>query len=131
MVGLIWATRGHSWDFRFLLRGGYSDPLPAYERVFFGMQGESAGCRRVGDRVALRFPDPLRRKDAAGRVIPHDFVVMAPLSDKIATIDDGLNRVWPLVSDIYAELWLGGPPASEDVESAVDGPSVLGPSGDG
>ena len=29
---LIWATRGRSWGFRFLLKGGLSDPLMAYER---------------------------------------------------------------------------------------------------
>ncbi len=64
VVRLIWATRGRSRDFRFLLDGGYSGPLPAYERAFVGMQGQVEGCRRTEDGVALRFLDPGGRKDA-------------------------------------------------------------------
>ena len=99
--------------------GGYSDPLPAYERAFFGMQGETECCRRVGKYVALRMPDPLLREDAAGRIIPHDFVVMGALADDIRSVDDGRARIWPLVADIYARVWVGGPPTAEAVQSAL------------
>lgn len=119
MVSLIWATRGRSWGFGFLLRGGYRDPLAAYERAFAGMESERAVCRRVGGRVALRFPDPLDRNDTAGRVIPHDFVVMGPLADQINSIADGLDKIWPLVADFYAQIWSSGtPPTAEEVQSA-------------
>lgn len=55
--------------------------------------------------VALRFPDPLGRKDAAGRVIPHEFVMFRPLTDEIQSIEDGLQLVWPLVADEFGRVW--------------------------
>ena len=35
---LIWATRGRSWGFRFLLNAGLPDPLADYERSFADSQ---------------------------------------------------------------------------------------------
>ena len=119
-MNLIWATRGRSWGFRFLLKGGYPDPLSAYEHAFAGVEDERTGCWRVGDQLALRFPDPLNREDAAGRVIPHDFVVFEPLANDIRSVDDGLQRVWPLVADIYARVWSVSPPSANAVQSAID-----------
>lgn len=119
-MNLIWATRGRSWGFRFLLNGGYTDPLPAYESAFADLESEREACRRFGGRVALRFPDPLNREDAAGRIIPHDFVVWEPLANDIRTVDDGLRRVWPLVADIYARAWDESPPSANAVQSAID-----------
>jgi len=106
-MSLIWATRGRTWGFRFLLDGGFTDPLPEYETAFVGVEDAPKACRRVGGRVALRFPDPLGRKDTAGRVIPHDFVVTGPLADEIDSVDDGLRLVWqqPRVADEYARIW--------------------------
>ena len=60
---LIWATRGRSWGFRFLLKGGLSDPLLVYERSFADAKEEPAACHRAAGKVALRFPDPLGRRD--------------------------------------------------------------------
>ena len=109
---LISATRGRTWGFRFLSNGGIDDPLLAYEDAFADRQTESTVCRRVGDKVALRFRDPDGRKDAAGRVIPHDFVVFAPLADAIDSVEDGLRVVWPLVADEFDRVWdLPNPPA--------------------
>ncbi|MGI5951873.1 MAG: hypothetical protein ACOX61_08525, partial [Brooklawnia sp.] len=118
MTNLIWATRGRSWGFRFLLDGGYPDPLPPYERAFLGLQDETATCRRVGEQVALRFADPLGRQDAAGRVIPHDFVVPAPLADQIRSVEDGLQKLWPLVAEVYARRWDAAAPTAGEVQAA-------------
>ena len=113
---LIWATRGRSWGFRFLLNGGRSDPLREYERSFAGLETEPATWRRAAGKVALRFPDPLGRKDAAGRVIPHDFVVFGDLADEIATVEDGLQQIWPRVAGTYARVWDSeGPPSIADL----------------
>ena len=112
MVDLIWATSGREWGFRFMLNGGYADPLHTYETAFAGLDGESAICRRVGKQVALRFPDPLGRSDASGRVIPHDFVVMTPLADLVDSVDAGLREVWPIVADSYAQVWDSDRPPS-------------------
>lgn len=102
---IIWATRGRTWGFKFLLDGGFADPLKAYETVFSGQGSTGEMFTRVGDRVALRFLDPLGRKDRAGRVIPHEFVVFDSLADDIHTVDDGRKLVWPLVADEYARIW--------------------------
>ena len=113
---LIWATRGRSWGFRFLLNGGRSDPLLEYERSFADLEGEPTSWRRADGKVALRFPDPLRRKDGAGRVIPHEFVVYGDLADEIESVEDGLQQIWPLVEGAYARVWdAEGPPSFADL----------------
>ena len=122
----IWATRGRSWGFRFLLDGDYPDPLPAYERVFSVIEDEPRLCVRVGAQLALRFPDPLDRRDSAGRVIPHDFVILepldneAPLAGKINSVDDGLQKIWPLVSEVFAGVWnKPRPPDAATIRTAI------------
>ncbi len=102
---LIWATRGRTWGFRFLRDGGVKDLLSVYDEVFSGVGDEREVCRRVGRMVALRFPDPERRQDRAGRVIPHDFVVFEPLADKLHSVDDGRQLIWPEVADEFARVW--------------------------
>lgn len=104
---LIWATRGLHWGFRFLDDGGFADPLPEYDAVFSAVGRESEACERVGDRVALRFPDPEGRVDSAGRVIPHEFVVFPPHADDIRTLDDALRLVWGKVAADYAARYEG------------------------
>ncbi|MGW2092879.1 hypothetical protein [Promicromonospora sukumoe] len=120
-MSLIWATRGRSWGFRFLRDGEFLDPLPLYDDVFTGTEGESIVCRRVGTWVALRFPDPDGRSDESGRVIPHEFVVPSPLADNIRSVEDGQRIVWPLIADAFDDLWeLAQAPTAADVRSAFD-----------
>ncbi|NUL46452.1 hypothetical protein F7P69_14785 [Cellulosimicrobium funkei] len=102
---LIWATRGHSWGFRFLRDGGISDPLLTYEEAFAGTENSGEAYRRSGGAVALRFSDPEDRRDAAGRVIPHSFVIFGPESEGIDSVDSGRALVWPLVRDEYKRIW--------------------------
>lgn len=115
-VRLIWATRGHSWGFRFLLDGGLSDPLLEFERSFANLEYEPTVWRRAAGKVALRFPDPLGRRDAAGRVIPHEFVVFGDLADEIDSVEDGLLHVWPRVAAAYSRVWAAeSPPSTSDL----------------
>ncbi len=106
-MSLLWATRGRTWGFRFLLTGGFDDPLVEYAAAFSGVGDEPEVCHRVGGKVVLRFPDPLGRKDVAGRVIPHEFVVVGPLADKTGSVEDGIRLVWhrPEVADEFARVW--------------------------
>lgn len=114
---LIWATRGRSWGFRFLLDAGLPDPLPEYERVFAGLKDEPVAWQRIRGKVALRFPDPQGRRDASGRIIPHEFVIFGDLADPIESGADGLQRVWPLVSEAYARVWdAEQPPSHADLQ---------------
>lgn len=114
---LIWATRGRSWGFRFLLKGGQLDPLPHYERIFAGLGDDPNAWRRVGGEVALRLADPMGRRDASGRVIPHEFVV-EDLAGEIDSVEDGRRKVWPLVDGIYARIWMSEePPSDADVQT--------------
>lgn len=102
---IIWATRGRNWGFRFLLDAGHPDPLPEYERAFAIATDEPMAWRRDSDAVALRLKDPLRRRDSAGRIIPHEFVVYGALADSIHSPEDGVDVVWPLVADAYERIW--------------------------
>jgi len=122
---LIWATGGRFWGSRFLLKGGLSDPLPAYERSFAGDDDKPAMWRRAAGTVALRFPDPLGRRDASGRVISHEFVVFGDLADEIESVEDGLTHIWPLVAEAYARVWdAERPPSAADLRlTAEDNPS--------
>jgi hypothetical protein len=114
---LIWATRGHSWGFRFLLNGGQPDPLPEYERSFAGLADEPTTWRRTTEKVVLRFPDPLGRKDAAGRVIPHEFVVFGDSANEIDSLEDAQQQIWPLVASAYARVWdTRSPPSPADLD---------------
>lgn len=106
---LIWATRGRTWGFRFLLDGGFADPLPAYDAAFARAGVGPSVCHRIGTTVAVRFPDPDERKDSAGRVIPHELVIFPPLSEEVETVDDALEKVWPLVADEYEATWDSDP----------------------
>jgi len=109
---LIWATRGRSWGFRFLLNGGLSDPLPDYARIVAHLEDKPTTWCRAAGAVALRFPDPLGRRDASGRVIPHEFAVFGDLADEVESVEDGLERVWPLVAEAYARVWNAPKPPS-------------------
>jgi hypothetical protein len=112
-MSLIWATRGRTWGFRFLRKGDLLDPLPEYDKAFSGAAGDPEICRRVGDKLALRFPDPLKRKDRAGRIIPHEFVIPAPLANQIDSVEEGRQLVWPLVAEQFARDWdLPKPPSA-------------------
>ncbi len=109
---LIWATRGRVWGFQFLRDGGFDDPLPVYEEAFQGVAVDQRAFGHSGEMVALRFPDPLGRQDAAGRVIPHEFVVFSPLADQVNSVEDGFQVVWPLVRGEYARVWRKPKPPS-------------------
>ena len=38
-------------------------------------------------------------------MIPHEFVLFGNLAATVDSVEDGLNRVWPLVSEMYARVW--------------------------
>lgn len=109
---LIWATRGRTWGFRFLSDGGFDDPLQVYDTIFSGFAGESEVCRRLDEKVGLRFLDPEGRQDAFGRVISHDFVVMGPEAGQIDSADDGRLLIWPLVREEFERVWERDEPSS-------------------
>lgn len=118
---LIWATRGRTWGFRFLLKGGLADPLPAYDAAFAALHDADQGIRASSSALAVRFEDPLARADRSGRVIRHDFVLLAPYPRHLTTIDDARSKTWPLVADTYARIWdTARPPMLTDQDFAVD-----------
>lgn len=104
-MNLIWATRGRSWGFRFLLRGGIEDPLATYERAFEQAEGERTYLRHADGMVAIRFADPSGRCDEAGRVIPHDVVILASPRLRLASVEEGVELVWPLMESAYDKVW--------------------------
>lgn len=68
---IIWSTQGRTWGHRFLRDGGAADPLVAHDRAFAGAEERAEVFYRRGATLALRFADPERRQDAAGRPIYH------------------------------------------------------------
>jgi len=101
----IWATRGHSWGFRFVRDGGFPDPLPIYEAAFAGVTEQREVRKRVGDALVLRFPDPKGRLDRARRPILHDFVIQAPRSGELPPLTDAVRVAWETVAPDYERLW--------------------------
>lgn len=117
---LIWATRGRAWGFRFLLTGGVGDPLQQYELVLSELGDVRTGYCRVDKQVGLRFADPLGRRDASGRVIPHEFVLSGALADQVRSVEDGVQHVWPLVAKVYNKIWVGQTvPAEEELQALL------------
>jgi len=88
-----------------LLRtGGAANALELYENAFRGMEGSSEMLQSYGVTWAVRFLDPEERRDRAGRVIPHEFVVL----DGDQYFDDvaaARAELWPRVADHYATIW--------------------------
>lgn len=104
---MIWATRGRTWGFRFLDGGGFPDPLVVYDQYFAGV-GEGPEVWRpggIGEPLALRFPDPMGRRDEAGRTIPHEFIIFPPDSESLNSFEVCRERVWAQVKDRFAEIW--------------------------
>jgi hypothetical protein len=84
-----------------------------YEDTFSTVGDQPEVWRRVGDKVALRFPDPDGRRDAAGRVIPHDFVLLGHWADEVNSLEDGRQRIWHEVADEFDSVWDKTEPPSE------------------
>lgn len=102
---MIWATRGRNWGFRFLRNGGFKDPLREYEKAFDSHSTELQLWIPGSDLLTLRFPDPLDRKDAAGRSIAHDFVVFNPASELMKSFESAQQNVWADVAQEYSAVW--------------------------
>ncbi|MCT1515782.1 hypothetical protein [Dietzia cercidiphylli] len=114
---IIWATRGRHWGFRFLLDAGLADPMATYDRVFAGLIDSPTAFHRDGTSAAIRFLDPEGRRDAARRIIPHEFIVLDDSAETIGSVEDGERVIWPLVSGIYSRTWdAEEPPSREDLE---------------
>lgn len=102
---MICATRGRYWVFRFLLDGGFEDPLLAYEEAFEGFEAVDEGCLQKQGETALRLLDPNGRTDKSGRIIPHDFVIFGDDAKRVSSLGDGLELIWPQVSEWYSRIW--------------------------
>lgn len=116
-MNIIWATRGLTWGFRFLLDGGLADPLPIYEEAFSQANGQTPTHVQVGQVAALRFNDPDGRRDSAGRVIPHEVVVLPPDGRAVTDMTIGMRLVWPLIGPVYRAIWqLPQAPSSDELQ---------------
>ncbi|KDP89853.1 MULTISPECIES: hypothetical protein [Clavibacter] len=101
----IWVTRGRTWGFRVLRTARLSDAFESYETAFAGVAEGPEAFTRVGDRLAIRFPDPEGRRDRAGRVISHEFVLLPPLEGAIDSVEAARDLVWPQVEAVFRGAW--------------------------
>jgi hypothetical protein len=104
-VTFIWVTRGRTWGFRVLRTAGLSDAFEAYESTFSGVEEGPEAVRRVDDRLAVRFPDPEGRRDRAGRIISHEFVLLPPVDAAVDSVDAARSLVWPQVETVFRGAW--------------------------
>lgn len=101
----IWATRGRTWGFRFLRTAGEDHPLRVYEAAFDGAPDAAEVWHQTEAGVAMRFPDPEGRQDGAGRVIPHDFVLVGRWARELGSLEEGRRQVWAEVADDFAAVY--------------------------
>lgn len=104
-MNIIWATRGRTWGFRFLRTGGLGSPIEVYEDAFVGTEGAPVAFEKRAETVAVRFPDPDGRMDRAGRVIPHEFVILSADADSLRNVEDARAVLWPMVREEYEAIW--------------------------
>lgn len=104
-MSIIWATRGENWGFRFVRDGGSPDVMKIYDDAFAGVGNSTLEFCATPGVIALRFPDPLGRKDRAGRVIPHEFVLTGTDAAGINSLDTAKHIIWPKFADEYAQIW--------------------------
>lgn len=88
-----------------MLDAGLEDPRTEYLRRFAVVENVMPAYRRDGDVVVARFPDPLGRRDSAGRIIPHEFVVFSPTSNAISSVEDAMRELWPEVEETFDRIW--------------------------
>ncbi|MBF4553354.1 hypothetical protein ACUY3M_04565 [Corynebacterium suicordis] len=111
-MSILWATRGKDWGFRFLLDGGHSQPLKMYSEAFGNSHIRRELCDVNKEYTAVRFEDPEGRKDSAGRVIPHDFIVAGDMAQGVVSLEEAKKIIWPLVAEKYAQIWDKDSPAT-------------------
>lgn len=110
-VSLIHASRGKTIGFSFLQRGGLEDPLKEYMRSGLesaDIEQSKKFFSRYGDRnekIALRFMDPLGRKDQSGRAIPHEALLPESLAKGVNSHEEAVAKVWPLIKDTYEAIY--------------------------
>ena len=110
---LVWLTRGRDWGFRFLSLGPFSLELAqkAYQVVFgengYGDREVVGWTMKCGEHVyqfvAYRFNDCRQSwKDIAGRVIPHEMIVVNEGDGIQCSRDELMDCVRPF----YAQQFL-------------------------
>lgn len=104
-MSIIWATRGKNWGFRFLRDGGTDDVLRVYDDAFAGLGNSLTEFKSTHDTVAMRIPDPLSRRDRAGRIIPHEFIIAGSDAQDIDSRESAEKFVWAIFADEYAQIW--------------------------
>ena len=114
-MNFLWSTRGKTWGFRFLHTAGLANPLAVYEDAFAGTEGAPETFTRRDQTLAVRFPDPDGRTDRAGRVIPQEFVVLAPDHAVFKDADAARQALWDVVREPYAAVWGQSSPPTYDL----------------
>ena len=106
-TGLIHASKGKNTGFRFLERGGMTDPLFEYESS--GVAGlRDNTFQRYGNRaekIAVKLSDPKGRRDRATRPIFHEILIPEHLAKGVNSIDDIRKLVWPQLEGSYDKLY--------------------------
>lgn len=107
-TGIMFSSRGIDKGFHFLQNGGLKDPLKELEKAGVGDSTPIGTFKRYGknaEKVYVSFSDPLGRKDAAGRVIPHSVHLPKHLAEGVNTHEEAVNKAWPLIKDSFDAMY--------------------------
>lgn len=107
-VGIVHSSRGKNRGFTFPQHGGLTDPLREYDDSGLTRDLSDKAFLRYGknnEKIAARFLDPEGRKDAAGRIIPHEVILPESMARGVNTHDEAVAKAWPLIKDIYRPFY--------------------------
>lgn len=102
-ITVLHASRGKNKGFRFYSDGQSPSPLQEFDKAFPEGDREARTLfKKYDGKIAATFSDPEGRKDHAGRVIPHSVVIPKTMTDGINSLDDVINKIWPIVKEDYS-----------------------------
>lgn len=107
-TSIIHSSRGHSKGFHFLERGGLNNPLLERDIAKVSDSTPIGTFKRYGnnlEKAFVSFHDPLGRRDAAGRVIPHEVFLPKHLADGVNTHEEAVKVAWPLLKDKFDAMY--------------------------
>lgn len=105
----ILASRGKNIGYHILDSGGVQNPVGLLDALGLTTSGSNelapGEMRKMAGKIAAVLPDPEGRKDHAGRPLNHSIVIPRSMASDINSMDDVLQKVWPMLKPTYEEMY--------------------------
>lgn len=117
LTNILWSTRGQDWGFRMLRRPelGCNDWLDVHHEMFRESKAVEEYDANQGNiklssnltvpYIAFSFPDPEKRKDRSGRIIPHEVALVGEEVKAFQDVRSTIDEIWETLSSIYEILY--------------------------